>query len=191
MKFSYDWFGHNGKNWIKWLEFFKGRKNLNFLEIGCFEGRATVWLLDHILTDPSSIITVIDTFEGSIEHKIRNQDFPLMLKNFAENIKPYAEKVLIKQGYSQIVLREFKPSSFHFIYIDGSHQAPDVLEDTLLSWRLLKKDGILIFDDYSWGEEFDDPLLRPKMAIDAFLEIFKNEYKMIAKERQVCIKKIK
>ena len=34
------------------------------------------------------------------------------------------------------------------IYIDGSHLAKDVLSDAILSWKLLKPSGVMIFDDY-------------------------------------------
>lgn len=191
MKYTKDFFGNNGKNWINWLSKFIGKPNLRFLEIGCFEGRATVWLLDHILTNKTSLIETIDTFNGSLEHK--GKDFiDNIEKNYQENISSYNKQVITHKGISQEILREFnKYEVFDFIYIDGSHQAPDVLEDTLLSFRLLKHGGILIFDDYSWGvNEFDDILLRPKIAIDSFLEVFKGKYTLIAKERQVCICKI-
>ena len=36
---------------------------------------------------------------------------------------------------------------YDIIYIDGSHEARDVLEDAVLAYRLLKIGGLLIFDD--------------------------------------------
>ena len=38
-----------------------------------------------------------------------------------------------------------------FIYVDGSHQAHDVLCDAILSFKLLRVGGIVCFDDYLWG----------------------------------------
>jgi hypothetical protein len=32
------------------------------------------------------------------------------------------------------------------IYIDGSHEPMDVLTDAVMSWPLLRSNGILIFD---------------------------------------------
>jgi predicted O-methyltransferase YrrM len=187
--FTHDWFGDNGKRWIKWLDKFKGKPNLNFLEIGCFEGRATVWLLEHILTDESSEITVIDTFNGSQEHEKRMLDLKDMYKNFVSNVEPWMGRVIVRVGMSQLHLRGMATNFYDFVYIDGSHEAPDVMEDTILSWRLLRNGGILIWDDYSWGKEYE-LLKRPRIAIDSFLEIYKGQYKVIAKERQVCIEKI-
>ena len=48
---------------------------------------------------------------------------------------------LIHAGYKE---------RFDFVYVDGSHQAPDVLVDAVLSALLLRKGGLLVFDDYFW-----------------------------------------
>jgi hypothetical protein len=37
--------------------------------------------------------------------------------------------------------------NYDVIYVDGNHGYKDVLYDGLLSWNLLKSDGLLIFDD--------------------------------------------
>jgi len=44
-KFTADWFLNNVNSWEYHLEEFKHKPNLNFLEIGCWEGKATCWLL--------------------------------------------------------------------------------------------------------------------------------------------------
>ena len=60
---------------------------------------------------------------------------------------------------------------YDFIYIDASHTAPDVLTDACMAWPLLKKDGVMVFDDYLWGDP-KNILHRPKLAVDAFTNIF-------------------
>jgi predicted O-methyltransferase YrrM len=50
-------------------------------------------------------------------------------------------------GPSQVELRKLPLGAYDLIYIDGSHFPADVLEDAVLSWRLLKPGGMLIFDD--------------------------------------------
>ena len=52
---------------------------------------------------------------------------------------------------SQVVLRRLPLETYDIIYIDGSHATSDVLEDAVLSYRLLKPGGLLIFDDYHWA----------------------------------------
>lgn len=73
------------------------------------------------------------------------------------------------------LLADGKQGYFDFIYVDGSHQAPDVLCDAILSFRLLKTNGVIAFDDYLWAETLPtgvDPIRCPKPAIDAFTNIY-------------------
>jgi len=79
---------------------------------------------------------------------------------------------------------------FDFIYIDGSHQAPDVITDACMAWQLLKTGGIILFDDYAW---LDMPgiLQRPKIAIDAFTTLFSDKLQVVLIGYQLGIQKIK
>ena len=72
--FTSDWFLHNQLSWDIHLEEFKNKPNLNFLEIGSYEGRSTIWLLENVLTDPSSKITCIDLFDGTLEENNMEND---------------------------------------------------------------------------------------------------------------------
>jgi hypothetical protein len=78
-----------------------------------------------------------------------------------------------------------------FIYVDGSHQAADVLSDAVLAWKLLKEGGVLIFDDYLWARYQDRPLLNPKMAIDAFVNCHLDQlnYIRVPQTPQFCVVK--
>jgi len=184
--FSANWFGNNAKSWSEWLKELKDKPDLTFLEIGCFEGRATTWLLDNILTHKSSKIHTIDTFDGNMEHKVKGKEFfENAEKNYWENIKPYGDRVITHKGRSDEILKTFPYNSFDFIYIDGSHRSLEVLEDSVLAWRLLKNNGIIVWDDYKW-ERYEDPNLVPKMGIDAFLQVYQQQYRLINKGYQVC-----
>jgi predicted O-methyltransferase YrrM len=61
--------------------------------------------------------------------------------------------IALIRGLSADVLPELMVEGrrFDFIYIDGSHVAPDVLLDAAMSFALLKPGGILAFDDYDWS----------------------------------------
>jgi predicted O-methyltransferase YrrM len=87
-----------------------------------------------------------------------------------------------------LLKRENPELKYDFIYIDASHVAVNVLEDAVLAWRLLKKNGVLIFDDYEWNA-YSNPLLCPKVSIDAFLKVFKNQFKLRHKGYQVVVEK--
>lgn len=171
MPYSVDWFTPNIPHWETLLTQHKGKPNLRFLEIGCFEGRATVWLLEHVLTHPTSKITVIDPFTGSWEHK--RDDVIDLRKTFEENIAPYKERVDILQGKSQDFFPASERNYFDFIYIDGSHDAIDVLRDAMASWDMLKSGGMILFDDFEWGDTLA-PEQRPNAAIIGFIKTLGN-----------------
>ncbi len=186
--FQVDWFSEQIPWWEKQLAKFKGKPNLQFLEIGSFEGRSAVWLLENILTDSTSILTCIDTFGGSPEHENKQLRIGEIEQHFRHNIKESGseKKVIIKKGYSKEILPGLTHGAYDCIYIDGSHKASDVLEDAILSKLLLKKGGMLIFDDYVWDERIDE-LDRPKVAIDAFLKVYKGQYKLLYKGKQIMV----
>ena len=152
----------------------------NALEIGCYEGRATVWLLENT----KAILTVIDTFEGSKEHG----DESTLFDRFSENIKPFNGRIWVLEGTSQDRLKMLDRDYYDFIYIDGSHQASDVLEDAVLAFPLLKSGGMIIFDDYTWGVgmPFYDI---PAPGIDAFLTVYGNQIKVLEQNSQVILLK--
>ena len=83
---------------------------------------------------------------------------------------------------------------YDLIYIDGAHDAPSVLTDSILSWLRLNLGGLLIWDDYSWQWERSEPVnpevARPKLAIDAFLRVFMKQCKLLHRDRQVLIRKV-
>jgi len=54
-KFTSDWFLTNQSSWDVHLESFKHRPNLNFLEIGSYEGILDKRMLENVLTDPGAV----------------------------------------------------------------------------------------------------------------------------------------
>jgi predicted O-methyltransferase YrrM len=196
-QYTQDWFDRCIPEWIELFKDIAGKPNLHFLEIGSYEGRSTCWLLDNILTHPTSSILCIDLFEGCSERGEWSKelydryDMSKVYQNFLNNTRGYGLQVEHLVGPSNVHLRNKIPHSFFdFIYIDGSHIACDVLEDAVLSFPLLKEGGILIFDDYSW-EFFENPLRHPKVAIDAFLSVYANKIEVINLSRQAVIRKVR
>jgi predicted O-methyltransferase YrrM len=189
-KFTSDWFSNNIPTWSYYLENFKNKPNLNFIEIGSYEGKSAVWLLENILTDPTSKMTCIDLFEGHQSEVISNPDYE---EYFHYNIEPFKDKVTVYKGYSSPILRKFPyEKTFDVAYIDGSHTAYGTLEDAILIHPLVKNDGLIIFDDYGWKNHLDlSPQNNPELAIDTFYNVFKNQYEVIYQGWQVIFKKIK
>lgn len=184
--FTEDWFTANIPVWEKALASCKGKPGLRYLEIGSHEGRSAVWMLENILTDPTAQLTAIDIFDGPYKDR------------YLANIQRTgaADRVTTLTGFSQLVLRELPLGAFDIVYVDGSHAKDDVLEDAVLCWRLVKEEGLLIFDDYQWVGCFvsgtcDRPTDCPKVAIDAFVQCFREHFEVIHNSCQLILKKKK
>jgi hypothetical protein len=191
-QFTTDWFSNNISLWDITLQEFKNKPNLNFLEVGCWEGRATCWLLDNILTDESSKITVVDTFEGSPEEDgMGGLDFENVFSRFKHNIQEHNDKVTIHNGYSSHMLKQLgNEPLFDFAYIDASHTAYGTLEDAILTHPLIKSGGIIIFDDYGWKDpNRQSPTDSPELGIDCFANVYSDFYETIYVGYQVFLKK--
>ncbi len=199
-RFTTDWFSWNIANWRTWLAPLAGKPNVKFLEIGCYEGRATVWLLGNILSHETAKIDCLDIF---LDLASTGADTSSYESRFDYNIKtdPGRNKVRKIKAASQEALRNLELYWYDAIYIDGSHTACDVLEDAVLAFRLLRPGGVMIFDDYEWTGSNrasgnspycscgPNPWLTPRMAIDSFLHVYEGQYELLAKAYQVAILK--
>ena len=177
-RYSIDWPTANTDSWKKYLGGLAGRADARGLEIGCFEGRSTIWFLENVLTHPEARMACIDVFTDEIE------------ANFDHNVKVsgQGDRVIKYKGYSQDVLRKLDYDSFDFVYIDGCHLASCALTDAVLSWDLLRAGGFIIFDDYVFKID-EPPSQRPKAAIDAFLEAFIDQIHVREVGFQVIVEK--
>jgi hypothetical protein len=182
-RFTSRWHTNAIDNWAVQLAEYRGRPNLRYLEIGVFEGRSVIWMLENVLTDPSSQITVIDVFMEDYE------------QTFDANIRAAGAEARITKlvGPSQQRLRPLEPGTFDIIYVDGSHTADDVLADAVLGWPLLREGGLMIFDDYGWqGRPNGGPLpleLLPSLAIDGFITAYRNEIDVLHHDYQVFVRR--
>jgi predicted O-methyltransferase YrrM len=181
-----NWFVGQQYNFENHLTPLAGQPNLKFLQIGAYTGDASVWLLDSILTDPSSTLTDIDTWEGSDEQEHKSISFSDVQAYYTQRTEKYNNLLSIRSK-SEYALPNLK-DVYDFIYIDGDHTAKVVAEDAESSWSILKPNGILAFDDYRWGEDLP-PHITPKPAIDSFLDKYTGSYELLSKDYQVWIVK--
>lgn len=193
-KFTQDWFHWAPDVWTQLIPLLPGRKR--FLEIGSFEGRSTAWIVENMMEDEGEIYC-IDTWSGGEEHGNGEMDG-------AEERFDYNRQLLTDKYENRYITKEkgtsvsrlamwLTPSPvsyevFDFIYIDGSHIARDVLTDACMAWPLLKQGGIMVFDDYMWGEP-RDILHRPKPAVDAFINLFAEEVDVVHLGYQAVVRK--
>ena len=165
----------------------KGKKNLKFLQIGVFTGNASVWLLENILTDQSSLLVDIDPWCGNLPHE-SNYNWDDIQEAYKEQTASHSKKLQSHKAFSGDWLKANREVKYDFIYIDGDHLPESVTLDADLSWDLLKSDGILAFDDYEWDHP-DGTDKNPKPAIDAWLAKHENEIEIFRKGWQVWIRK--
>ena len=196
----FDWWTKDHlRNYRKIQNLFEGQDNLCFLEIGIFEGRSTIWFLENVLTGENCHYICLD---------------PDPTKNMRHNFREYNRCSTLKKSPIKFHKRhseEFLPELiaarcryFDFIYLDGDHNAQGVLRDAVYAWELLKVGGVLLFDDYEM--QATDPwhyvshsefskyprvnFTHPRIAVDAFLNIYRGTYKIIVNNFQVGIQKI-
>lgn len=181
-------------------------KPTRVLEIGSYEGASASYLIENAQSD-SLELHCVDTWEGGIEHK--DDGFAASEMNQVEKRFHNNTLCAITRSQKQINLVVHKGNSgnelaklislgfdgyFDFIYVDGSHQAPDVLLDAVLGFKLLKVNGIMAFDDYLWFEPLAyglDPVRCPKMAVDAFTNSYCRKLRILqAPLYQIYVKKI-
>ena len=202
-EFTTNWFELNGK---KVWDFLLPQLNPSkVLEIGSYEGESTCYLINYLSKKESSELYCIDNWTGAIEQKNRGINMEEVEKRFDNNVKiamnvsSNSIKFTKLKGNSDInlskLLLDKNINYFDFIYVDGSHQATDVLFDAVMSFKLLRKNGIIAFDDYLWFERnlpHGKDLNRcPKPAIDAFTSIFYNKVNIIqAPLKQLYVTKI-
>lgn len=164
-----------------------GKLGLRFLQIGAFTGNASVWLVDNVLTQKNSILEDVDTWSGSDEDEHKEMDWLDVERTYDSRIA-FRPNVIKYKMDSKEFLRSIEEPTFDFIYIDGDHTAEGVLQDGVLSWRLLKPGGIMAFDDYLWedprGIEF-----QPGWSIDTFIGAVKEESEILLSNSQVWLRK--
>jgi hypothetical protein len=183
-----NWFEMTAKgNFESQLMPLAGKLGLRFLQVGAFTGDASAWLVDNILTQKNSILEDVDTWAGSDEAEHETMDWSDVERTYDSRIA-FRPNVIKYKMDSREFLRSIEEPTFDFIYIDGDHTAEGVLQDAVLSWRLLKPGGIMAFDDYLWedprGIEF-----QPGWSIDTFIGAVKEESEVLLSNSQVWLRK--
>lgn len=186
--FTRDWFSQSEVVFETILKNFKGRDNQTFLEIGSFEGRSAIWMLDNILTGKNCKIICIDAFKGSPSLSRAGVSLDGARELFLQNMEAYKGRYRLIEGASQDVLRtrEFD-DLIDVAYIDGSHTAANALSDLVLVYNLIKPGGIIFLDDYMWNYNTLPAHETPKVAIDAFMECYRSRVMYLYVDRKTVV----
>ena len=161
--FTGDYFSNNIKQWEKIQSDLNATfgNNLRCLEVGAWEGRSALYLLDNFVGNSS--LTVIDYF-------ILPNIHTTYLHNI--NLHPKKQQVNTIVGSSLKELPKLMGQElFDFIYIDAGKTSADNLANLIISERLLKVNGIMVVDDFGWTKEGTENKHTPNLGISAFKEI--------------------
>tara|TARA_Y100000591_G_scaffold330436_1_gene361448 strand:+ start:901 stop:1599 length:699 start_codon:yes stop_codon:yes gene_type:complete len=183
--FTTYWFLNN----LKLFSFFfpKNKKEVfNYLEIGSFEGMSALYVADKFKL---SNIVCVDTWSNSSkESQILNFDFNGIEKNFDNNLSSY-NFIKIKDTSTKAFENNLELRSLYdYIYIDGSHDGEDIYFDATNCFKILKKNGVMIFDDISSINK--SITLQPFKAFEKFYEENYKHIKILYLKRLAIIRKI-
>jgi predicted O-methyltransferase YrrM len=170
-KFTADWFAIHLPIW---REIFNRYSPRRVLEAGSYEGRSACYLIEECVSLEE--LTCVDlwgeTIEVALQTSVAEQRFDNNIISAQERrAKPISFRKVKGKSSHALATMLSRNERFDLIYIDGSHLAPDVLTDAVISFYLLVVGGIMIFDDYIWRDAESggkDILSVPKAAINAF-----------------------
>lgn len=161
---------------------------INYLEIGVFYGANLISFAENYANHKDTKLYCIDPWLDYHDYPEYKNSQENTYTTFIQNIKncKHKDKIIIKRGFSNIEVLNLKDDFFDIVYIDGNHEPEYVLEDAVLSFRKLKQNGIMIFDDYGWGGK--DLTQR---GIDAFISGYYKKIKVLGlQDSQMFIQKI-
>lgn len=178
--YTHDWFTAKIPFFEQMLSPYKGVE-VSALEVGSYEGRSAVWLFENVLTHPQSHLVSVDAralHTGALHNDRYTGE---VYERFKLNLAPFSDKLTEVIGDSRVEMALLLPQSFDFVYIDGRHAYSHVLFDAVHAWDLVKKDGLIIFDD-----AFEDGV---RNALTSFCQAVKGQYEYFKSDWQVALRK--
>jgi len=161
-------------------------KKFSYLEIGSFEGLSA---LNVLFNFKNCKVTTIDLWKKSnINSESLNVNFDDVEKKFNNNLKDYEYNKIKKD--SVIAMRELlsKKVFFDVIYIDGSHNGEDIISDAIEGYKLLNKNGIMIFDDIV--NENENISIQSHKGFEKFCELYNKKIKLLYLKNIAVVKKL-
>lgn len=189
--FKEDWLSYSLAGLNPILEGFRPQR---ILEIGSYQGRSTCHFIETVMKYHDSMqIVCIDSWQGGQEHQTDKYNFNESERMFQYNMQVAKQRfpnvdIVVSKGYSHDKMIELLAQGyanyFDMVYVDGSHEAPDVLFDAVLAHKLTRVGGVIAFDDYLWSSLPDtqqDHYLLVKPAVDAYVNTYQRKLRVIQK----------
>ena len=144
-----DWFSPNIPIWqMIFNKINTVEKKLEYLEIGAYEGRSTIFVCENF---QNIKVTVVDPYieYDEMDAVVKNSNMEEVFERFKQNTFNFSERIDIYRNSSEDFFKK-NIKKFDIIYIDGSHFYLDVKNDLINSLKIIKKNGIIILDDFIW-----------------------------------------
>ena len=137
------------------------------VEVGSFQGKSSINMIKTLIrrkkNEESLMLLCIDTWLGSYEHWIDNEQRQLMtmkygrpiiyeqflaniiLNNLTNNVLPFSTTSIM--GGRFLLEKKIFPQ---MIYLDSSHVQDETFFELQLYWLILQRNGLIFGDDWSW-----------------------------------------
>jgi hypothetical protein len=126
------------------------------MEIGAYHGANVCSYMKTYAKHAKTEIHCVDPwydYDGYTEYKkIQTTNYSRFITNISKLDSADLHKIHLHRGLSEKIVPQFDDESYDIIYIDGNHAIQYVLEDCVLCFKKLKKDGWLIIDDMQCAE---------------------------------------
>jgi hypothetical protein len=137
---------------FKWKEIINPTNDpIKVLEIGAYHGANVCCLTKTHAIHPDSEIHCVDPwgdYEQYPEYKDKQKtNYSTFIHNISQLNAVDLNKIHIHRMKSEEYAKRFQDQSFDIIYVDGNHEKLFVFEDALISHKLIKKGGWIVFDD--------------------------------------------
>jgi len=152
-----------GEDWMDFQELYSEMvriypDNSHFVEVGSWKGRSSSFLAVEIANSGKKIkFDCIDPWIGNLESLGDSYD-PFVPKNvdpnwlfleFMRNVQPVSSHINPIRLRSNQAVGMYEDRSLDFIFIDGSHEYEDVIEDLRVWYPKVKRGGIIAGHDYT------------------------------------------
>ncbi|MDA7576803.1 class I SAM-dependent methyltransferase [Candidatus Pelagibacter sp.] len=183
--FSNKWFLNNFEIFNYFLPENKNEK-FNYLEIGCYEGLSSFYVLSQFKFVNAYFLDI--WAEPNKNSESLTGDFNKVEKFFDKNLSRF-NFTKIKDDSVISMRKLFRNNlNFDFIYIDGSHNGEDILSDAIEAFKILKKGGLIFFDDFLQYEK--NRKIQSYVGIEKFLELYSNDLQIVFFQNNLAVKKI-
>jgi predicted O-methyltransferase YrrM len=124
----------------------------DLVELGCYLGKSAAVIGESL--QPTETFTVCDLFGDASDDlanakENRKSYKTLGREQFEQNyLKVHPSLPVVLQMPSSEILQHVEPGSARFVHVDASHLYEHVVHDVASARRLLRPDGLAVFDDY-------------------------------------------